>query len=122
MRKSRPAGHELFHNTNKGSSLPMSNPKKRQADDAPPAKKSKKRKGNAQEDESLDTELGLNTLFSRMDNQLLADHLAKKLTRFGDELSPVELADITISCKLFQSSSECCLWCCRVGRRLISFV
>ena len=75
----------------------MSNSKKRQAEDVPPAKKSKKRKAHAQEDESLDVELGLNTLFSRMDNQLLADHLAKKLSRFGSDLSPIEISDLTIS-------------------------
>jgi protein CMS1 len=77
----------------------MSNPKKRAAEDPAPEKKSKKKKRNAKfrEDESLDSELGLNTLFTRMDNNLLADHLAQKLTRFGTELSPVELSDLTVS-------------------------
>ncbi len=79
----------------------MSNPKKREAeDDVPSSKKAKKkRKGNSQEDESLNTELGINTLFARMDSQLLADHLAQKATRFGTDLSPVELEDLTISGK-----------------------
>lgn len=78
----------------------MSTSKKRQAEDAPAQpkpKKSKKRKANAPDDDLLDTELGLNTLFTKMDNQLLADHLVQKLSRFGTELSPVEISDLTIS-------------------------
>lgn len=51
-------------------------------------------------DDSLDTELGINTAFARLDNQLLADHLLQKLTRFGADLSPVEVADLTIPGKL----------------------
>ena len=47
-------------------------------------------------DDFLDTELGVNTSFARMDNQLLADHLLQKLTRFGADLSPVEVSDMTI--------------------------
>ncbi|KAK7209565.1 hypothetical protein V2G26_016743 [Clonostachys chloroleuca] len=75
----------------------MSNTKKRAADANPPTKKAKKRKGNFENNESLDSELGINTLFSRMDSQLLADHIAQKTTRFGTELSPVELSDISIT-------------------------
>lgn len=77
----------------------MSTTKKRQAEDTtaqPKPKKSKKRKANAPDDELLDTELGLNTLFNKMDNQLLADHLAQKLGRFGTELSAVEISDMTV--------------------------
>lgn len=79
----------------------MSNPKKRSAESAPqaPAKKSKKRKAHAELDESLDTELGLNTIFASMDSQLLADHLSQKTTRFGTELSPVEISDLAVSGK-----------------------
>lgn len=80
----------------------MSTTKKRQAEDTPvqpKPKKSKKRKANAPDDELLDTELGLNTLFTKMDNQLLADHLAQKLGRFGTELSAVEISDMTVSGK-----------------------
>lgn len=80
----------------------MSNPKKRAAESAPPPKKAKKRKTKFQEDEALDTELGLNTLFSRMDNQLLADHLAQKISRFGGDLSSVELSDLTVSGEIRQ--------------------
>ncbi len=76
----------------------MSNPKKRAAEPAAPAKTTKKRKTKAQQDdELLDMDLGVNTLFARMDNQLLADHLAQKLTRFGGDLSSVELSDLTVS-------------------------
>lgn len=72
--------------------------KRRAADDAQAKAAKKKRKSKYQaEDESLDTELGVNTLFTRMDNQLLADYLAQKTSRFGSDLSPVELSDITIS-------------------------
>lgn len=80
----------------------MSNSKKRQAEDevssAPP--KSKKKKSKFQEDDSLDMELGINSAIARMDNQLMADHLAQKTIRFGTELSTIELADLTISGKL----------------------
>lgn len=77
----------------------MSNIKKRRADDglSQPPKKSKKRAKF--QDEGLDSELGINTLFSRMDNQLLADHLAQKLSRFGAELSSIEVSDLTLSCE-----------------------
>ncbi|EGR49845.1 uncharacterized protein TRIREDRAFT_59248 [Trichoderma reesei QM6a] len=76
----------------------MSNSKKRAAEDAAPAKKAKKRKAkHAVDDDSLDTELGLNTLFSKMDGQLLADYHAQKLARFGTDLSPVELSDLALS-------------------------
>jgi hypothetical protein len=42
-------------------------------------------------------ELGINSAIARMDNQLMADHLAQKTIRFGTELSSIELADLTIS-------------------------
>lgn len=77
----------------------MSNTKKRAAEDAAPSQKAKKkkRKGNNIEDESLNTELGVNTLFQRMDNQLLADYLAQRLSRFGTDLSSIEISDISLS-------------------------
>ncbi len=84
----------------------MSTAIKREAEDSPiqpKPKKSKKRKANAPDDELLDTELGLNTLFTKMDNQLLADHLAQKLGRFGTDLSAVEISDMTVSGK-----NACC--------------
>jgi len=88
----------------------MSNPKKRAAADdaAPSSKKAKKKKSkaNSQDDETLDTELGLNTLFSRLDNQLLADYLAQKTTRFGSDLSPVEIADLALPAGCIKDTSS----------------
>jgi protein CMS1 len=79
----------------------MSSSKKRRAEapprSQPPKNNKKRRKPNAPDDDSLDVELGLNLLFNRMDNQLLGDYLAQKLTRFGTDLSPVEISDLTIS-------------------------
>ncbi|KAJ6444037.1 DNA/RNA helicase, DEAD/DEAH box type [Purpureocillium lavendulum] len=91
-----------------GSAGIMSNPKKRAAESTAPAKQSKKRKTKSQQqdDELLDMELGINTLFSRMDNQLLADHLAQKLSRFGGDLSSVELSDLTVSANSIRDTTE----------------
>ncbi|KAK7419393.1 Protein cms1 [Neonectria magnoliae] len=87
----------------------MSSSKKRAAE-APAQtekpKKTKKRKANAPDDDALDTELGLNILFSRMDNQLLGDHLAQKLTRFGSDLSPIEISDLTVSANSIQDTTS----------------
>ena len=85
----------------------MSNPKKRAAEDAAPSKKaSKKKKKHNIEDESLDTELGVNTLFQRMDNQLLADYLAQRLSRFGSDLSSIEISDISLSAGCIKDTSS----------------
>ncbi|KAH8659600.1 U3-containing 90S pre-ribosomal complex subunit-domain containing protein [Ilyonectria robusta] len=87
----------------------MSGSKKRQAEapaQAQQPKKSKKRKANAPDDDSLDVELGVNLLFTRMDNQLLADHLAQKLTRFGTDLSPVEISDLTMSASTIRDTTS----------------
>ena len=82
----------------------MAESKKRAADDGSSTadRKGKKRKNNksADKDDGLDMELGVNTSIARMDNQLLADHLLKQLTRFGSDLSPVEISDLTIPGKL----------------------
>ncbi|KAK2590754.1 Protein cms1 [Conoideocrella luteorostrata] len=75
----------------------MSSSKKRSAEAAPEAKKKKRKTKFQQDDETLDMELGVNTLFNRLDNQLLADHLAQKLSRFGGDLSSIELSDLTVS-------------------------
>ncbi|KAI8683218.1 CMS1-like protein [Fusarium sp. Ph1] len=87
----------------------MSASKKRQAEDnpsQPKPKKNKKRKANAPDDDTLDTELGLNILFTKMDNQLLADHLAQKLSRFGSDLSAVEISDLTVSANAIQDTTS----------------
>jgi protein CMS1 len=57
----------------------------------------KKQKKVRDDEGNLDVELGLNRAFERMDGQLLADHIAQKTSRFGTDLSPVELSDLYIS-------------------------
>ena len=81
-------------------SVSMSISKKRAADGPSVPSKTKKRKPNSHGDESLDTEAGVNTLFEQLDSQLLADHYAQKLSRFGGDLSSVELSDLTVSGKI----------------------
>ena len=79
-----------------GSSLQAAKPKKRkQTDDGTPRKK-RKSTGDWSDD-LLDGEAGLNRAFGSMDSQLLADYLSQKTTRFGTDLSPVELSDLHIS-------------------------
>ncbi|KAK3943193.1 protein cms1 [Diplogelasinospora grovesii] len=60
-------------------------------------KKRRKRAVRGDDDGDLDAEAGLNKAFERMDGQLIADHLAQKTSRFGTDLSPVELSDLYIS-------------------------
>lgn len=58
----------------------------------------KRRKGDAFVDDSLlDTEAGVNRSFETMDSQLLSDHFSQQTTRFGTDLSPIELSDLYIS-------------------------
>lgn len=60
--------------------------------------KPRKKQKKVREDEGdLDVEAGLNRAFERMDGQLIADHVAQKTSRFGTDLSPVELSDLYIS-------------------------
>ncbi|KAK0390779.1 hypothetical protein NLU13_0282 [Sarocladium strictum] len=86
----------------------MSKSRKRTADDGPSTadRKGKKRKSNADKDDSLDMELGINTAFARLDNQLLADHLLQKLTRFGADLSSVEVSDMTIPANVIKDTTS----------------
>ena len=54
----------------------------------------KQKKPKEIHDEDLNEELGINAAFSRMDSRLLADYIAQRTLRFGEqELSAVELAD-----------------------------
>ncbi|KAK1758523.1 U3-containing 90S pre-ribosomal complex subunit-domain containing protein [Echria macrotheca] len=82
-------------------SVEKTSKKRRAADDdggAVTKTKKKKQKKQVRDDEGdLDVEAGLNRSFGRMDGQLLADHVAQKTSRFGTDLSPVELADLYIS-------------------------
>ena len=72
--------------------------RKRAADaDAPTskraAKKAKSKKVQADEDDSLDLEAGLNKSFATMDNQLLADYVTRQTRKFESDLTDVELKD-----------------------------
>lgn len=75
----------------------MSNSRKRAADQEPEARKRKKKTKHRRQDETLNMQLGINTLFSHMDPPLLADYLVKQLTKFGTDLSPIEISDLTVS-------------------------
>jgi protein CMS1 len=57
------------------------------------AKKSKSKKGNAEEDDDIDIEAGVNKAFSHMDSQLLADYVAQRTRKYESDLSAVELED-----------------------------
>jgi len=88
-----------------GSTASAPRPKKRrQNDDGTPRKK---RKAGEWSDDVLDDEAGLNRAFASMDSQLLADYLSQKTTRFGADLSPVELADLYISGEKLLPSAGC---------------
>lgn len=75
---------------------PKAKSKKRHRDPETGAKK--RRKSAFDEDEEyLDLEAGVNKKIALIDNLLLADHLAKKVRRFGTDLTPVELSRLDIS-------------------------
>ncbi|KAK4682766.1 Protein cms1 [Podospora pseudoanserina] len=82
--------------------------KKRKIDDEGVlVKKAKKKQKKQREDEAdLDVEAGLNKAFARMDGQLLADHIAQKTSRFGTELSPIELSDLYISANAIKDTTS----------------
>lgn len=65
-----------------------------------PTKKPKQKKNRPadanDEDALLDLDAGINTIFTRMDSDLLADHVAAKTKRFGADLSTVELSDLYV--------------------------
>ncbi|KAF9872256.1 hypothetical protein CkaCkLH20_10348 [Colletotrichum karsti] len=86
----------------------MSNSKKRAAPDQDGGKAKKKKKASPyQVDETLlNEELGINEAFAVMDNQLLADYTAQKLTRFATELSPVEVSDLSISANAIKDTTS----------------
>jgi protein CMS1 len=57
------------------------------------AKKARSKKTKAVEEDELDTELGINSAFSHMDNQLLADYIAQRTKKYESDLSSIELED-----------------------------
>ncbi|TLD22243.1 hypothetical protein PspLS_07840 [Pyricularia sp. CBS 133598] len=103
------------------SSIPKPKKRKARPDDDAPAKAAnstvpagKKRKQNAkkgkravQDDDSLlDLDAGLNLAIANMDNQLLSDYLAQQTTRFGTDLSSVELADLHVPAGAIKDTSS----------------
>ena len=79
--------------------------KKRKVQDDGAAHKRKKSK--YEEDESLmDLEAGVNKAFTLMDSQLLSDYVTQKTTRFGTDLSPVELSDLYISANAIKDTTS----------------
>ena len=57
------------------------------------AKKKKTKKSKAGDDENLDLEQGLNMAIGNFDGRLLADYVAQRQRRFGQDLSIVEMED-----------------------------
>lgn len=77
----------------------MSKSKKRAApaDEGGSSKPKKQKKSPYQVDESLlNLDLEINEAFAVMDSQLLADYAAQKITRFGSDLSSIEVADLSL--------------------------
>lgn len=61
--------------------------------------KPSKHSGDNAEDASTqtrDTDTDINTAIGKMDNRLLADYVAQRSKRFGEDLSLVELEDIHV--------------------------
>ncbi|KAL8641536.1 MAG: hypothetical protein Q9226_008620, partial [Calogaya cf. arnoldii] len=53
-----------------------------------------------------DTDSDINTAIGKMDNRLLADYVAQRTKRFGEDLSPVELEDMHVPEGAIFDSSE----------------
>ena len=70
--------------------------KKRSRDDEGGSRKRKK-SGFEQDELLFDAEAGVNRALALMNSQLIADHLAQKTSRFGTDLSSIELSDLYIS-------------------------
>lgn len=71
-----------------------------EADDAAPqapAKKRKRRNRKQEDDAHLDLENSVNLSVGLMDNQLLSDYFSRMVTRSKTDLTPVELADLSLS-------------------------
>lgn len=79
--------------------------KKRKLEDDGPTKKKKQKKKQREDEADLDVEASLNRSFARMDGQLLADYIAQKTTRFGTDLSPIELSDLYISANAIKDTT-----------------
>lgn len=71
--------------------------KRSRADDGGSQPKRRKAAQYEEDEEYLDLEAGVNKKIGLIDNLLLADHLAKKIRRFGTDLTPIELSRLDIS-------------------------
>ncbi|OTA87548.1 hypothetical protein M434DRAFT_136704 [Hypoxylon sp. CO27-5] len=71
--------------------------KKRPRDEDGGSRKRRKAAAYEEDEEYLDLDAGVNKKIALVDNLLLADHLAKKIRRFGTDLKPVELSQLDIS-------------------------
>ncbi|KAL8387306.1 hypothetical protein RB595_010005 [Gaeumannomyces hyphopodioides] len=69
-------------------------------------KKRKKTRRAGEDEDNLDLDAGLNLALASMDGQLLSDHLAQQVSRFGTDLSSVELADLHVPAGAIQDSSS----------------
>lgn len=74
------------------TSRPATQPGKRAAEPEGPPKGRKKRRTQGPGDDDA----GPNSLVAAMDSPLLADHLRKQTSRFGSDLTPLELADLSL--------------------------
>ena len=92
------------------TSAPTSHKRKRGAVEQSAGKATKKskksKKSKAAEEDGLDVKNGINTAFSHMDNQLLADYVAQRTRKHQSELSTIELEDTYIPGKLGLSTSR----------------
>ncbi|EFW98781.1 hypothetical protein CMQ_4633 [Grosmannia clavigera kw1407] len=72
------------------------------------ARKRQKKKRNATDadDGDMDFDLSINRAVARMDSNLLANYVARQTLRFGKDLSPVELADLTLDAKPILDTSS----------------
>lgn len=82
------------------SPLPLAAPKKQKP------KQKKNPKASDDQDALLDLDLGINTIFGRMDPDLLADYVAASTKRFGSDLSSVELSDLYVPASAIRDTTS----------------
>lgn len=99
------SGGSIEQVSGRGRDLPSISPlpspptkRKREVEVQPESKRAAKRKKlknrkKNEDDEDIDVEAGINTAIGRMDGRLLADYVAQRTKRFGNDLSLVELED-----------------------------
>jgi len=70
------------------------------------AKRAKSKKPKNIDEDDLDTEAGVNKMFSRMDNQLLADYMAQQTRKHESDLSAIELEDKYLSASAIRDTTS----------------